>query len=104
VRRQCNDSNRVNMLWFCFYEPFKAGEYGINQFFKSWEGEALYNIHEGNATSGEALKYIGTPCVIKAIVPMASIPKSRLPWKKVIGKFLESKGFKLDNSIDYEGY
>ncbi|MBH0018422.1 hypothetical protein [Pseudoalteromonas sp. NGC95] len=104
ANNQCNDNNRANMLWFCFYEPLLAGESGIMRFFQSWGGEALYNSHESNAVSGETLKNIGTPCVIKATVPLGSIPNFRLPWKEVIGRFLKNKGFKLDNSIDYAGY
>ncbi|MDO6613906.1 hypothetical protein Q4601_20705 [Shewanella sp. 1_MG-2023] len=104
VDNQCDDGNRANMLWFCFYEPHKSGEHGINRLFKSWGGEALYNSHEGSDILGEVLKNIGIPCVINAIVPMKSIPNARLPWKEVIATFLSSKGFKLDNPTDYEGY
>jgi len=104
VDNQCNDGNRANMLWFCFYEPHISGEHGINRLFKSWGGEALYNSYEGSVILGQVLKNIGIPCVINAIVPMRSIPNSRLPWKEMIGTFLASKGFKLDNPTDYEGY
>lgn len=29
---QSGDSNRANMQWFCFFEPFIAGESGIGRF------------------------------------------------------------------------
>lgn len=101
---QADDSNRANMLWFCFFEPFLAGRCGIERFFRSWGGEALYNSHEGNLITGNALLNIGTPCIIKAKVPIASLKDSYYPDSSMIRAFLLQRGHQLENEIEHEGF
>lgn len=101
---QSDDDNRANMLWFCFYEPYLAGQYGIERFFRSWGGEALYNSHEGRPVTGEALKRIGIPCVIKANVPIISLNSSYYPDTSMIRVFLSQRGHRLENEIEHEGF
>lgn len=43
ANNQADESNRAGRLWFCFFAPHIAGESGIERFFRSWDGEALYN-------------------------------------------------------------
>ncbi|EGQ8028748.1 hypothetical protein ACWOVX_004332 [Vibrio vulnificus] len=101
---QADDSNRAFMLWFCFFEPHLAGFYGIHRFFKSWGGEALYNRHENQKITGDALKEIGIPCVIKAKVTISSLKASYYPCSVLIRAYLQGRGYVIDNSIEHEGY
>ncbi|MGF1832182.1 hypothetical protein [Photobacterium sanguinicancri] len=101
---QADDRNRAGMLWFCFYEPHLAGFYGIQRFFKSWGGEALYNHHENRKNTGEVLKKIGVPCVIKARVVIESLKESYYPCSALIRVYLLNRGYVVDNGIEHEGY
>lgn len=101
---QADDSNRAFMVWFCFFEPHLAGFYGIHRFFKSWGGEALYNRHENQKSTGNALKKIGIPCVIKANVSISSLKTSYYPCSVLIRAYLQGLGYSIDNSIEHEGY
>jgi hypothetical protein len=103
-KNQANNSNRANMLWFCFYEPFMAEESGIGRFFRSWGGEALYNSHEKNPVTGATLCNIGIPCLIKANVPIASMRDSKFPDGVMARVLLSHLGHQLENSIKLEGY
>lgn len=101
---QADDSNRVNMLWFCFYEPFLAGQHGIERFFRSWGGEALYNYHESNPLTGKVISSVGTACVIKSKVPIESLDDSFYPDRSMIRVFLANRGHKLDNCIEHDAF
>lgn len=67
---KADDPYRAGKLWFCFFPPNLVDESGIERFFRSWGGEALYNSHENDNETGKALRQIGTPCVIEAKVPI----------------------------------
>lgn len=101
---QANDANRANKLWFCFFEPFIAGEYGIGRLFRSWGGEALYNSHESNPVTGKVLCSFGTPCIVKANVPIASLKKNKFPDGALARVLLSSSGHHLRIPIEHEGY
>jgi hypothetical protein len=103
-KNQADDRNRANMLWFCFYKPYLAGHYGIERFFRSWGGEALYNSHENTPITGAALLAIGTPCLIKVNLPIASLKGSYYPVSSMIRVFLSQREHRLDNCIEHEGY
>ena len=101
---QANNTNRANMLWFCFFEPFIAGECGIGRLFRSWGGEALYNSHESNPVTGKVLCSIGTPCIVKASVPIVSLKESKYPEGALARVLLSSSGHRLRIPIEHEGY
>ena len=61
AENQAGDNNRKGMIWFCFFEPRIAGQSGIERFFRCWGGEALYNSHERDPSTGQALRMIGRP-------------------------------------------
>lgn len=100
---QANDNSRANMLWFCFFEPHLADESGIGCFFRSWGGEALYNSHEENPISGDALRKIGIPCIIKAHVPIASMIESKFP-DGAMARVLLSRDHRIRIPVEHEGY
>lgn len=101
---QSDEPNRAKMLWFVFYEPYIAEESGIERFFRSWGGEALYNSHEHRLDTGSVLLNIGIPCVIKANIPIKSLNENCYPDRAIIRIFLKSKGYKITNAIYHEGY
>jgi len=101
---QADDENRANMLWFCSFEPHIAGQGGIERFFRSWGGEALYNFNENDPITGPVLRRIGIPCVVKVIVPMVALNNSYLPDLIMCGVFLKENGHELINSTTHEDF
>lgn len=97
------DSKREGRLWFCFYEPHLAGEVGINSFFRFWGGEALYKSHE-NDPFGNVLTQIGTPCVIKARVPISFLASAKYPDSAMVRKALVERGHILRIPLGHDGY
>ena len=102
-RNQAGDENRAGMIWFCFFPPKRAGEAGIGRFFRHWGGEALYNSHEQNPVSSSAISDIGTPCIVEANVPIASLAKHGGLEFNIVHRFLTSRGLRACGSTDYEG-
>lgn len=103
-KNQSDDKNRANMLWFCFYEPYLAGRYGIERFFRSWGGEALYSSHENHPVTGKTIQRIGNPCVVKAHVTIESLKESYYPDTSMIRVFLSQKGHRIESEIEHEGF
>jgi hypothetical protein len=99
---QANDANRAGMIWFCFFPPHTAGQLGIERFFRSWGGEALYNSHENNPITGPVLTKIGVPCIIEAHVPIESLPCHSGLETKLIRRFLVSRGYETVEELDHE--
>ena len=101
------EQNRSEKIWFCFFKPYLVPERGISHFFKYWGGEALYKpymYNQNNQIILDKLKRIGTPCIIKAKVPMNKLDDRSLPDEKMFMSFLKYKGHKISNSIDHEAY
>jgi len=99
---QAADEYRAGRLWFCFFPPHIGGESGIERFFRSWGGEALYNTHERDPQTGPALSVIGTPCLIHARVAIASFKDSAGLAFKVVQKFLVGRGHATSEPSDHE--
>lgn len=99
---QADESNRAGMIWFCFFPPHYARQSGIERFFRSWGGEALYNSHERNPLLGAVLHGIGTPCIVEANVPVASLAYHGGLDFKMIRRFLVNRGFKTVEDLDHE--
>lgn len=91
---------RSGMLWFCFFPPHIGDESGIGDFFRFWGGEALYRSHHNDPITGPAIAAFGTPCLIEAIVPIASL-KGALEFK-VVRRYLKSRGFQTSEPVDHE--
>ncbi len=104
TRNQADDEHRARMLWFCFFKPFIAEQHGIYRFFDSWGGEALYNSHEDDLLTGEALRRIGVPCIVKAKVPMRKLSDSYLPDTNMFRVFLEAHDHTLENPTEHEAF
>ena len=82
--------------------PHIAGQSGIERFFRSWGGEALYNSHEENEVTGPILNKIGLPCIIEAKLPIRGIVT---PWitSAFIGLYSISTQQNDEEPKDYEG-
>lgn len=101
-KNQSADTNRANMVWFCFFHPRLAGESGIERFFRHWGGEALYNSHERDPITSLAIRDIGMPCVVEADIPIASLGKHGGLSFKIVRRFLKSRGFRTREPVDHE--
>lgn len=99
---QADDSNRSGRLWFTFFPPRRAGEGGIGRFFRHWGGEALYNSHENDPVTSPILRLIGTPCVIEADVPVASLAPGVRLATKVVRTYLIGRGYTSDEPVEHE--
>jgi hypothetical protein len=99
---QANDPHRANMLWFCFFPPRIAGQRGIERFFRSWGGEALYNSHEDDPIIGPVLAKIGVPCIIEALVPLENLPFHSGFETRLILRFLINRGFRTKKDLNHE--
>jgi hypothetical protein len=102
AENQAQESNRAKMIWFCFFPPYVAGQGGIERFFRSWGGEALYNHHEDDEVTGPALWTIGTPCLIEADVPISILPPYTYLEVHLYRQFLVNRGFKTGEPVEHE--
>ena len=89
---QADDENRSERIWFCFFPPWMDSEDGIGSFFRYWGGEALYNSHENDQTTLSAISRIGTPRIVEADVPIASLEMCTGLAFKIVRRFLTSRG------------
>lgn len=103
AKNQSDETYRANMLWFCFFEPRVAHQGGIERFFRSWGGEALYNSHERDPVTGPILGGIGIPCLIEADVPIASLSSVDGLSMKVGRAYAISRGLDCGEPTDHEG-
>lgn len=101
---QANEEYRAEMIWFCFFKPYLAGQGGIERFFRSWGGEALYNSHENDPITGVCLSEIGIPCIIKAVVPISALKHSYFPNTALIRALLYFEGHSINNPFDQEAF
>lgn len=92
--------SRAGMVWFCFFPPHIGGESGIGDFFRFWGGEALYRSHHNDPITGPAIEAFGIPCLVEALVPIASL-KGALEFK-IVRRYLISRGFQTSEPVDHE--
>lgn len=102
AKNRADDKNRAGMLWFCFFPPRRAGEGGIGRFFRHWGGEALYVDHEEDPESSSALRQIGVPCVVEAIVPISSIKSPVGLSFALVERMLRRPGRRIARSLEHE--
>ncbi|MCY4381669.1 MAG: hypothetical protein OXE44_00770 [Nitrospinae bacterium] len=101
-KNQSDEINRAGMVWFCFFPPRKAGEGGIERFFRYWGGEALYNSHEDDPVTSPAIRVIGTPCIVESDVPVSSLVRHERLALNIVRRFLASRDHRMTESTDYE--
>jgi len=67
---QASDPNR-QMLWFLLSQDLLRDASGVQRFFASWGGEALYNSHERDVNTGPILRRIGVPAIIEVAIALS---------------------------------
>ncbi len=72
-KNYADDRNRQGMIWFIFFPPHRVHECGVDHFFRYWGGESLYMPHQRDGVFDPKLGQIGTPCLVEADVPIASL-------------------------------
>src|SRR5713226_6661167 len=65
----------------------------LYRFFRHWGGEALYSSYESDPITSSAIRVIGTPCIVEADIPIASLGKHGGLAFKIVRRFLKSRGF-----------
>lgn len=98
-----DESNRAGMTWFCFFPPHRAGQGGIERFFRYWGGEALYLWHQRDSARRAVLERIGTPSIVIADLPIRHLNNSFLSTKIVL-RYFQNRGFDTREDLDHEGY
>jgi hypothetical protein len=102
AENQAGERNRAGMVWFCFFPPRVRGEVGIERFFRQWGGEVLYNSHERDPVTSSAICCIGTPSLVEADVPIASLARGGGLSFKIARRFLISRGYHSKEPVDHE--
>lgn len=101
---QAADDNRANKIWFVFSRSTLKDESGMERFFRSWGGEALYNSHERHARTGPALKRPGTPSIVQASVPCDGLECFIDVGTRLVNVWCEANGISTGHGADFEGY
>ncbi|HEY0838283.1 MAG TPA: hypothetical protein VGE72_30535 [Azospirillum sp.] len=102
AEHEADDPHRANRIWFCFFPPRLAGDFGVGRLFRSWGGEALYGLHEDDPATGPALRRIGQPCIVEAGVPIASLRPHSFLVDKIVRRYLVHHGFRTSEPVDHE--
>ena len=101
---QAAEEYRAGMVWFCFFPPGNVDEDRIGRFFHHWGGEALYVCHEDDPVTSPVLRRIGTPCLVEADVPIASLRMHGNLDTIVYRRFLISRGYCIKESTNYDDH
>jgi hypothetical protein len=102
AENQAAETNRAGRIWFCFFPPRLAGESGISSLLRYWGGEALYNSHDEHPVRGPLLARLGTPCLVEADVPIASLRGPGFLDMKIARQFLIWNGLQTTETVDHE--
>lgn len=102
ANNQAHEPNRAGRVWFCFFPPHLAGESGIGDFFRFWGGEALYNSHDRHPTNSKVLQAVGTPSIVEAEVPIASLGRRSALAFKIIRRYLIYRGHRTREPYHHE--
>lgn len=103
-RHQAADDNRANKIWFVFTKVCMRDEGGMERFFRSWGGEALYNSHERHSVTGPALRLPGTPAIVQASVPCDGIETFMEVGTRLVNIWCSQNRIKTDHAATFEGY
>lgn len=104
ARHQAADDNRANKIWFVFVAATLKDESGMERFFRSWGGEALYNSHEDHRLTGPALRSQGGPAIVQAAVPCNGIQCFMEIGTRLVNIWCASKGIRTGHQAEFEGY
>lgn len=103
-KNYADDHNRQGMIWFIFFPPHRVPEHGVDHFFRYWGGESLYMPHQRDGLFDPKLGQIGTPCLVEADVPIASLNEHSFLDTIIARRYLKRRGFRTRESVDGENY
>jgi hypothetical protein len=103
-RHQAADDNRAGKVWFVFSAVTLQDESGMERFFRSWGGEALYNSHETRRATGSALRAPGRPAIVQAAVPCDGLQCFMDVGTRLVNVWCASKGISTGHRPEFEGY
>ena len=103
AKNQAREKNRRDQLWFVLTRSLLATS-GVDDLFRFWGGEALYNSHDRNPLVGPILSALGTPCIVELAVPCVSITSYVGLGTTIVRIFELANGLHDENQADCEGY
>lgn len=101
-KNQAADPSRLGSIGFGNAQSMLRHGYLVHRFFDSWGGEALYNSHEDDPTTGPALRSLGQAYIVAAALPAEALCVPRSPAEYFISAFLQSIGIKGCNDAAFE--
>lgn len=104
AKHQAADDNRAGKIWFVFSKATLQDESGMERFFRSWGGEALYNSHERHRVTGPALKLPGIPAIVQAAVPCDGLECFMEVGTRLVNVWCEAHGIRTGHDAAFEGY
>lgn len=103
TRNQACREYRAGKTWFCFTRALLLQEGGVGRFFRLWGGEALYQCHQNDTTTGRVLRELGKPCIVVARVPIAKILGTVSVGQRLVNAWCAKRGIKTADGADFEG-
>lgn len=93
---------RTDLLWFIFSRRTLADKSGVERFFRTWGGEAVYWNRESNG-EGATLRLLGTPCIVVAAVPASGIRTFHDVGRRFVMHFLARRRVRVPDDPAWEG-
>lgn len=99
---QSADPSRCGDIGFANAPSLLRQGDSVHRFFDSWGGEALYNSHEDDPTTGPALRSLGQPYIVAAALPAKALCVPRSLAEYFISAFLQNAGVRTRNGAVFE--
>jgi hypothetical protein len=103
-QNEAHQKFRTSMFWFVNGSSGLKFELGLYRFFRYWGGEALYSHYENNITIAPILQKIGTPCIVKASLPLAKYQIFLEVGRILYAAFMGSRGIRTEDGVGTQGY
>lgn len=103
-RHQARDTNRSGMIWFVFTKDCLREDSGIDPFFRSWGGEALYGSHPEHSKSGQALRIAGRPAIVEAAVSCDELETFMSVGERLVHEWCARHCIPSGHGAGFEGY
>ena len=98
------NDHRAGMIWFIFRVGDLRDESGVTRLLSYWGGEALYGSHENDPHVEPALRSLGKPCIVEALLPAAGIESHCLVSERIMRVFLEERSIRTGHGSGMQGY
>jgi len=98
------NANRQGMIWLIFTKSPLFQESGVIRLLQSWGGEALYLGQEDDHEIGPALRQIGKPCIVEAVVAVQNIETFCGVNERILTSYLYRRAINTGHGPDMEGF